>query len=89
MNKTWMLNTCTCSFIIREQPEAVLKRLAQAVLRNQRIVLSAVTYAELRFGATCRKASPRHINWLTRSAPAAMPFCPGIVPRWTPPQTLK
>lgn len=52
MNKTWMLDTCICSFIMREQPEAVLKRLAQAVLRNQRIVISAITYAELRFGAT-------------------------------------
>lgn len=61
MNKTWMLDTCICSFIMREQPEAVLKRLAQAVLRNQRIVISAITYAELRFGATGPKASPRHI----------------------------
>lgn len=61
MNKTWMLDTCICSFIMREQPEAVLTRLAQAVLRNQRIVISAITYAELRFGATGPKASPRHI----------------------------
>lgn len=61
MNKTWMLDTCICSYIMREQPEAVLKRLEQAVLRNQRIVISAITYAELRFGATGPKASPRHI----------------------------
>lgn len=61
MNKTWMLDTCICSFIMREQPEAVLTRLAQAVLRNQRIVISAITYAELRFGSTGLKASPRHI----------------------------
>ncbi|EFD9186563.1 VapC toxin family PIN domain ribonuclease, partial [Escherichia coli] len=27
MNKTYMLDTCICSFIMREQPEAVLKRL--------------------------------------------------------------
>ena len=33
MNKTYMLDTCICSFIMREQPEAVLKRLEQAVLR--------------------------------------------------------
>ncbi|HBP8346795.1 TPA: VapC toxin family PIN domain ribonuclease, partial [Escherichia coli] len=26
MNKTYMLDTCICSFIMREQPEAVLKR---------------------------------------------------------------
>jgi hypothetical protein len=28
----YMLNTCTCSFIMREQPESELKRLEQAVL---------------------------------------------------------
>ncbi|WP_213383085.1 type II toxin-antitoxin system VapC family toxin, partial [Enterobacter cloacae] len=62
MNKTYMLDTCICSFIMREQPEAVLKRLEQAVLRNHRIVVSAITYAEMRFGATGPKASPRHIE---------------------------
>ena len=62
MNKTYMLDTNICSFIMREQPEAVLKRLEQAVLRNQRIVVSAITYSEVRFGATGPKASPRHIE---------------------------
>lgn len=57
-----MLDTCICSFIMREQPEAVLQRLAQAVLRNQRIVVSAITYSEMRFGAIGPKASPRHIE---------------------------
>lgn len=62
MNKIYMLDTCICSFIMREQPEAVLKRLEQAVLRNQRIVISAITYSEMRFGATGPKAAPRHIK---------------------------
>lgn len=62
MKKTWMLDTNICSFIMREQPAAVLKRLEQAVLRGDRIVVSAVTYAEMRFGATGPKASPRHIQ---------------------------
>lgn len=44
---------------MREQPEAVLKRLEQTVLRNHRIVVSAITYAEMRFGAVGKKASPR------------------------------
>lgn len=57
-----MLDTCICSFIMREQPDAVLQRLAQAVLRNQRIVVSAITYSEMRFGTTGPKASPRHIE---------------------------
>jgi len=55
-----MLDTNICSFIMREQPEAVIKRLELAVLRNHRIVVSAITYAEMRFGAVGKKASPRH-----------------------------
>ena len=61
MNKTYMLDTNICSLIMREQPEAVLKRLEQAVLRNHRTVISAITYQEMRSGATGPKASPRHI----------------------------
>lgn len=55
-----MLDTCICSFIMREQPEAVLERLEQTVLRRHRIVVSVITYAEMRFGCTGKKASPRH-----------------------------
>jgi tRNA(fMet)-specific endonuclease VapC len=40
VNKTWMLDTNTCSFIMREQVEAVLKYVKQAVLR---IVVSTIT----------------------------------------------
>jgi tRNA(fMet)-specific endonuclease VapC len=36
MKKTWMLDTNICSFIMREQPAAVLKRLEQAVLSTPR-----------------------------------------------------
>jgi len=61
VNKTYMLDTNICSLIMREQPEAVLKRLEQAVLRNHRTVISAITYQEMRSGATGPKASPRHI----------------------------
>lgn len=57
-----MLDTNICSFIMREQPEAVLKNLEQAVLRGHRIVVSAITYSEMRFGATGPKASPRHVQ---------------------------
>ena len=55
-----MLDTNICSFIMREQPESVLKRLEQAVMRRNRIVVSAITYAEMQFGAIGKKASPRH-----------------------------
>lgn len=62
MKKTYMLDTNICSFIMREQPETVIKRLEQVVLRGHRIVVSAVTYAEMRFGAAGPKASPRHMQ---------------------------
>lgn len=55
-----MLDTCICSFIMREHPEAVLKRLAQEVVRGNRIVISAITYAEMRYGQIGKKASARH-----------------------------
>ncbi|MEQ5974113.1 type II toxin-antitoxin system VapC family toxin [Serratia liquefaciens] len=45
---------------MREQPQAVIRRLEQAVLRNHRIVVSVITYAEMRFGAIGKKALPRH-----------------------------
>lgn len=59
--KTYMLDTCICSFIQREQPRQVLERLQQAHVQHHRIVISAITYAEMRFGATSRKASKKHV----------------------------
>ncbi|MBL5901450.1 type II toxin-antitoxin system VapC family toxin [Lelliottia amnigena] len=55
-----MLNTCICSFIMREQPAAVIKRLEQAVLRNHRIVVSAITWAEISQAAAL--AGPAVVN---------------------------
>jgi tRNA(fMet)-specific endonuclease VapC len=52
----YMLDTNICSFIIREKPETVIDRLEQAVEKRARIVISAITYAEMRFGATLPKA---------------------------------
>ena len=45
---------------MRERPESVLQRLAAEVARNNRIVISAITYAEMRYGQMGKKASPRH-----------------------------
>lgn len=56
MNKIYILDTNICSFIMREQPEAVLKRLEQAVLRGHRIVVSAITWSEISLAA--RAAGP-------------------------------
>ncbi|WP_201163584.1 type II toxin-antitoxin system VapC family toxin [Pseudomonas sp. S60] len=57
---TYMLDTCICSFIMRERPDSVLQRLAAEVARNNRIVISAITYAEMRYGQIGKKASPKH-----------------------------
>lgn len=57
---TYMLDTCICSFIMREHPEAVIRRLAAEVGRGNRIVISAITYAEMRYGQVGKKASPKH-----------------------------
>lgn len=57
---TYMLDTCICSFIMRERPESVLQRLAAEVARNNRIVISAITYAEMRYGQVGKKASAKH-----------------------------
>ncbi|MFT4102329.1 MAG: type II toxin-antitoxin system VapC family toxin, partial [Burkholderiaceae bacterium] len=55
-----MLDTNICSFIMRELPASVLQRLADISAQNHRIVISAITYAEMRYGQIGRKASPRH-----------------------------
>ncbi|KVL84453.1 twitching motility protein PilT [Burkholderia stagnalis] len=57
-----MLDTNICSFIMRERPPAVLSRLQSCVDAQHRIVVSAVTYAEMRFGSIGRKASPKHAD---------------------------
>lgn len=55
-----MLDTNICSFIMRRQPRGLLGKLQQHVARRDSIVVSAITYAELRFGAIGKKASPKH-----------------------------
>ena len=69
---TYMLDTCICSFIMRERPESVLERLALEVKNQNRIVISAVTYAE-KIG---KKASPKHavlVNEFIRRLDAILP----------------
>lgn len=45
---------------MRERPEHLLKVLQAHVENKERLVISAITYAELRFGAIGSKASPKH-----------------------------
>lgn len=45
---------------MREHPVSVLQRLAEEVSRNNNIVISAITYAEMRYGQIGKRASPKH-----------------------------
>ncbi|WP_200769018.1 type II toxin-antitoxin system VapC family toxin [Vibrio nigripulchritudo] len=55
-----MLDTCICSFIMREQPITVLQKLQSVVGKQHRIVISAITYQEMQYGLLGKKASPKH-----------------------------
>lgn len=57
---TYMLDTRMCSFIMREHPASVIQRLTAEVEQGNRIVISAITYAEMRYGQIGKKASTRH-----------------------------
>jgi tRNA(fMet)-specific endonuclease VapC len=84
-----MPDTNICSFIMCEQPDAVIKRLEKAMLRNHRIMVSAITYAEMRFALPVRRPRRVILRWLMHSAPALMPFCPGIALQWMPLRTSR
>jgi tRNA(fMet)-specific endonuclease VapC len=45
---------------MRERPLNLLKILQKHVEAKDRIVVSAITYAEMRFGAFGKKSSPKH-----------------------------
>lgn len=57
-----MLDTCICSFIMRENPVSVLERLDDEIRLQNQIAISAITYAEMRYGQIGKKASPKHKN---------------------------
>jgi tRNA(fMet)-specific endonuclease VapC len=60
MKETYMLDTDTCSYIMREHPKHIIIKLQEYVEKKHRIVISAITYSELRFGAIGKKASSKH-----------------------------
>lgn len=74
---TYMLDTNICSFIMRERPESVLMHLEKAVTSQHRIVVSAITYSEMRFGAVSPKASPKvttMVNAFVQRLDAILPW---------------
>ncbi len=62
MNKkiNCMLDTCICSFIMRENPISVLEKLQSVVNKQHRVVISAITYQEMKFGLLGKNAKPKH-----------------------------
>ena len=60
MTALYMLDTNICSFIMRERPPALLRRLQAAAEQQNSIVISVVTYYEILLGTIGRRASPRH-----------------------------
>ena len=56
---TYILDTNTCSFLMRKKPEYLLEKLQQTAQAGHPIVVSAITYAELTFGAVNKKASSK------------------------------
>ena len=45
---------------MRKRPVKLLETLQKHVINRDKIVISAITYAELRFGAIGKKASPKN-----------------------------
>lgn len=60
MTQLYMLDTNICSFIIRKRPLDMLVKMQACVDAQQRIVISAITYAQMRYGSIGKKASPKH-----------------------------
>jgi len=59
----YMLDTDICSYIIKKRPVTVLKSMEARVLDKHILCISAITYAELRLGAT-RSGNPQKIHGL-------------------------
>lgn len=55
----YMLDTNICSFLIRNKPDYLLDKLQETVELHHQIVISAITYAELTFGAINKKAGTK------------------------------
>ena len=55
-----MLDTCICAFIMRENPIFVVEKLQSAVNNQHRVVISAITYQEMKFGLIGKRAKPKH-----------------------------
>ena len=83
MTQLYMLDMNICSFVMRERPIELLARLQACVDAQERIVVSAITYAEMRFGAVGKKASPKHAALVSAFVARLDGVLPGMLLRWT------
>lgn len=58
--KLYMLDTDTCSYVIRERPVTVLETLQNKVQGGHDLCVSAITYAELLLGAERSSNARKH-----------------------------
>jgi len=56
--KLYMLDTDTCSYIIRERPTGVLQRFRK--LKTDQVCISVVSYADLLYGV--KRSSSKRVN---------------------------
>ena len=62
---------------MREHPITVLEKLQAISAQKHRIVISAISYAEMRYGAIGKKYSPKHgilVDELLRCLDAVLPW---------------
>ncbi len=77
----YMLDTNICSFIIRQRPLNVLDRLQEVSTAGDHICISAITYAELLFGANNKRASPKWPALLLTLCPGLTAYPTGVEQR--------
>ena len=58
----YVLDTDTCSFIMRERPIEVLTKMQEQSFNGHEITISSITYAELLLGAERSAATKKYIK---------------------------
>ena len=61
----FILDTDTCSYIMRKQPASVIKAMEIAVGQGREIAISVITYAELMLGAKRSGNPAKHLALIT------------------------
>ena len=77
MTTAYMLDTNICSYIMRKHPGPLLETLQRHANQRDSILISAITYAEMRFGAVGKKASSKHqviVDEFVERIDAVVPF---------------